>query len=363
MRLLLVLLAAGLAGCASSPPPSAVALADATLSGTVTYLPRIALPPDAEVTVRLLDVSLADAPSTPLAEATIALAGRQVPVPFALTYAPDQIEPRRRYVVRAEIRDGAGALRWATDTAIPVLTQGGPSDDVEVRVVQVAADAPRGPHDREADPSVALVGPTWRLVRVETGTEHLKPDADRTYTLTFDAEGRYTGQEDCNRYGGAFTTGAGDALDLAPGPVTLAACLPTDAAVDLAGRLANVERYAVIDGRLTLRGSNLALVFERAGGDTGGMSPQPTGQTLTYACDAGGDAFEFTLRTGPGEIALWLPERFEGRAGGTYHVLGQVRAASGAKYQDGPVTVWTRGDEALLEVDGQTFDACRRATD
>ena len=31
--------------------------------------------------------------------------------------------------------------------------------------------------------------------------------------------------------------------------------------------------------------------------------------------------------TGPGEIALWLPARF----GSRYLVLGQVRAASGAK--------------------------------
>ena len=58
----------------------------------------------------------------------------------------------------------------------------------------------------------------------------------------------------------------------------------------------------------------------------------------------------------PGEIAVWLPDRFEGREGGTYRVLGQVRSASGAKYQDGPVTVWTKGtDYALLEVDGEEF--------
>ena len=354
MRLALLLLAAGLAGCASSPPPAA----DATLSGTVTYRARIALPPDAEVTARLLDVSLADAPSVTLAETTIGLDGRQVPVPFSLTYDPGRIEPRRRYVVRAEIRDGEGALRWTTDTAVPVLTQGAPSDGVEVRVVQVAATG-AGPHDADAHPSVALVGPTWRLVRVETGAERLAPDPDRSYTIAFDAEGRYSGQDDCNRYSGAFTTGAGDALDLAPGPMTVAACGPAEAPVDFAGRLETVERYAVAGGRLTLRGDGVALVFERAGGDVGGMTPQPTGRTLTYACDADGGPFEFTVRTGPGEVALWLPPRFEGRDGGTYRVLGQVRAASGAKYQDGPVTVWTRGDEALLEVDGEAYPGCR----
>ena len=49
------------------------------------------------------------------------------------------------------------------------------------------------------------------------------------------------------------------------------------------------------------------------------MTPQPTGQTLVYEC---GD-YEFVVRTGPGEVALYLPE--------DYRVLGQVRSASGAK--------------------------------
>ena len=113
----------------------------ATLRGTVTYLPRVALAPDAVVTVRLLDVSLADAPSETLAEQTIRPDGQQVPLPFALSYDPARVEARRRYVVRAEIHDADGALRWTTDTAFPVLTQGAPTDGVEVRVVQGAGDA------------------------------------------------------------------------------------------------------------------------------------------------------------------------------------------------------------------------------
>lgn len=109
----------------------------ATLTGTVAYRQRIALAPNAVVTVRLLDVSLADAPSVTLAEQTIRPEGRQVPIPFALDYDAARVEARRRYVVRAEIRDADGALLWTTDTATPVLTQGAPMDGVEVRVVQV----------------------------------------------------------------------------------------------------------------------------------------------------------------------------------------------------------------------------------
>ena len=114
--------------------------ASATLTGTVTHLPRIALPPDAVVVVRLLDVSRADAPSTPLAESRVEAPG-QVPIPFSLGYDPSQIQPRRRYVVRAEILDARGALLWTTDTAYPVLTNGAPSSGIEVRVVQAASAA------------------------------------------------------------------------------------------------------------------------------------------------------------------------------------------------------------------------------
>ena len=119
--------------------------------------------------------------------------------------------------------------------------------------------------------------------------------------------------------------------------------------------LHDVERFAIAGGELALRSADQALVLERAP-DATGMAPQPTGRDLEFACDG----FSFRIRTGPGEIALWLPERFSGRDGGTYRVLGQVRAASGAKYQDGPVTVWNKGDEAFLEVDGEAFAACRR---
>ena len=106
--------------------------ADATLTGTVTYRPRIALPPNAVLSVKLLDVSRADAPSVTLAETRVGTDGAQVPPPFSLDYDSGDIQPRMRYVVRAEIFDADGVLMWTTDTAYPVLTQGAPDDGVEV---------------------------------------------------------------------------------------------------------------------------------------------------------------------------------------------------------------------------------------
>lgn len=99
----------------------------ATITGTVSYLQRIALPPNATLVVKLEDVSRADAPSIVIAERTIETAGRQVPISFKLVYDPAEIQARNRYGVRAQIFYG-GNLRWMSTTAYPVITQDNPTE-------------------------------------------------------------------------------------------------------------------------------------------------------------------------------------------------------------------------------------------
>lgn len=108
----------------------------AELTGTVVYRERMALRMDAVITVRLSDVSLMDVPSIPIAEQTIEARGKSVPIPYQLSYDPARIEEGNSYAVRAEIRSGDGKLMWTTDTMIPVLTRGAPSDGVEIMLVR-----------------------------------------------------------------------------------------------------------------------------------------------------------------------------------------------------------------------------------
>jgi uncharacterized lipoprotein YbaY len=112
---------------ACEPQPAAV------ITGTVTYLQRIALPPDATVVVTLEDVSLADAPSIVMGGDMIRTAGLQVPIPFSIAYDPAEIIPQHRYVVRAKIFYGED-LSWTSTTAYPVITQDSPTDNVEIMV-------------------------------------------------------------------------------------------------------------------------------------------------------------------------------------------------------------------------------------
>ena len=106
------------------------------LTGRVTYRTRAALPPGAIIDVRLLDVSRLDAPAAVRGRVEIVTRGEQVPVPFAVGYDADVIDPAHRYTVQATITvDGRVAYR--TTTAHVVLTSGAPVKDIEVVVQPV----------------------------------------------------------------------------------------------------------------------------------------------------------------------------------------------------------------------------------
>lgn len=114
------------------PPAPSTSL---TLIGTVLYRERIALPPDARLSVRISDVGRMDAPAPVIAETEMATEGRQMPLAFSLTYDPVRIDPRGRYAVSARIMDGGGRLIWVTDThnALPA-----PGETIELRLVRAA---------------------------------------------------------------------------------------------------------------------------------------------------------------------------------------------------------------------------------
>ncbi len=87
-----------------------------TLTGTVSYRERIALPNNARISVQLADVSRADAPATIVSQTTFRANGRQVPIPFTLQYNPNRLQANGRYTVSARITGADGQLMFTTDT-------------------------------------------------------------------------------------------------------------------------------------------------------------------------------------------------------------------------------------------------------
>lgn len=106
----------------------------AEVTGTVTKLDRMALPPNAVVTVQLRDTSRQDVAAITLDEQRIELEGDQLPVPYILEYDEAEIEDTNTYTVFVRI-EADGELLYITDTAYPVITRDAPTEDVEVIVV------------------------------------------------------------------------------------------------------------------------------------------------------------------------------------------------------------------------------------
>ena len=226
---------------------------NATVSGTVAYRERVALPPDAVVEVRLVEASRADAASETIAAVTVDASGRQVPIPFSLGYDTARIDPRNRYALRAEIRSATGELMWITDPVVPALGSGMATTDVLLTLTQAPGSAP-----------TTLIGPTWQLAEIRTvAGVVLTLDAGAPYAMVFGRDGRYSGQADCNRIGGGFAASVEGRIGFTESLATLAACPEGSAAGDMLTVLSGADRYSIDGARLTLRGPAGTLVFTR----------------------------------------------------------------------------------------------------
>lgn len=170
--------------------PAAPALAaPRSLRGTVSYRERMALPPGAIVEVKLLDVSLADAPSRTIAETRVS--GRRIPAPWTLRFDTRQIEPRHSYALQARITH-RGQLLFITTERHSVFT-GGP-DNTDIWVQRVAGD------DRPPAAAPSPIG-SWRLASL--GGKDVP--ASINTTLEIAADGKVSGRGGCNGFGGTAT--------------------------------------------------------------------------------------------------------------------------------------------------------------
>ena len=108
------------------------------VSGTIWIRQKVALPPDAVLTVTLSDASLADAPSKVLAQKAVRTEGKQSPFSFVLPFNPADVQPNARILLSAAITVN-DKLVFITDTVQPVINQGGTKADLTLVPVQQTA--------------------------------------------------------------------------------------------------------------------------------------------------------------------------------------------------------------------------------
>jgi len=230
-----------------------------TVNGTATYLQRIAMPPDAVLTVRVEDVSRADAPATLLAQTREPFGARQVPIPFSLQVPATAIDPRMRYAVRATITVG-GELRFTTTRHHAVLTRGAPNQvDLVLDAVRSAPPPPPPPSSSAA--ATTLKDTYWKLVELGGAKIALLPQQEREVRVTLASQGtRVIGFSGCNPLVARYEQD-GPALRFKPatdGPLT---CSPP--LMELEGRvltvLAATTGYRIDGERVTLRAGDQVL--------------------------------------------------------------------------------------------------------
>ena len=123
LSLLIILIMSTLFACSNT----------ATMTGTITYAEKIALPAEGVVvTVKIEDVSRADAPAVTIGQQVIENPG-QVPIPFEVEYNPSDIDERYVYALRARI-EVDGKLWFINTSRYAVITRGNPTSNIEVMV-------------------------------------------------------------------------------------------------------------------------------------------------------------------------------------------------------------------------------------
>jgi putative lipoprotein len=232
------------AGCAKT----------ATVTGTVTYRERIALPPEGVVvTVKVEDVSRADAPAVTIGEQIMENPAHQVPIPFEIEYNHSDIDERYTYAMRVRI-EVDGKL-WFTNTSrYQVITRGFPSSNVEVMLEKV------GPRE-----TLTLEDTAW-VLEAYGNKESFKGQIENTeITIEFkSAEGNFGGSGGCNNYFGGYEINKNELIIKSPIGSTMMACPEPimEQEQEYFKLLETTETYQIQNGKLIISCSdNKGLVF------------------------------------------------------------------------------------------------------
>ncbi len=157
------------------------------VSGQVFYRERIALPPEALLEVRLIDVSPADAPTRGIA-VTRVKTRHQMPIPYRLLFDEARLQRGHSYALHARITI-RGKVMFMTTARQARLDERLDQTVIEVELVQSAAVV-----------SAAATG-RWRAEAIRN--RHVPSDFEAVLEIA--ADGGVRGSGGCNRISGRVT--------------------------------------------------------------------------------------------------------------------------------------------------------------
>lgn len=118
------------------PVPPIAEVGITHVEGSVSYRERMLMPAGSTLTVRVQDVSRADARAETISEISYTLDGSGPPFGYRMRVFNDRVDPQHTYAVRAEIHDPRGRLMYTTDQRHEVLTRGA-SNEAHLVLVRV----------------------------------------------------------------------------------------------------------------------------------------------------------------------------------------------------------------------------------
>ena len=99
-----------------------------------------------------------------------------------------------------------------------------------------------------------ITGQTWHLTSITTvqRREIVPAEAVANYTITFNDDGTWDGQADCNQVSGTYTIEGQAILTIALGPSTMAACAEDSLSDRYLEALVTTTTYSIAENQMTL---------------------------------------------------------------------------------------------------------------
>lgn len=210
-----------------------------TITANVFYLQRIGLPPGAQVTLILEDISKVDMPAVVIAEQTITAAS---PPPYQLdvSYDAAKIKPQHRYALRANITLDGQLLFTNTEQVDAFANQGLAPSEIVVSQVRAGSE------------QTNLNNIQWHLSMLGAQAVTTEVTQYTPYLMFKQDDNQVVGFAGCNRFSGNYAA-LGDSVQLTELLTTKKLCFQQmNLETQFLTALSEVESYKVIDNTLTL---------------------------------------------------------------------------------------------------------------
>lgn len=170
------------------------------IEGTVWYRERMLLPPDAEVSITLEDVSRLDVRSELIAVTRFMPQGGP-PWNFTLEYDPAKIHEKGRYALRARIEAG-GRLIFTSTEHIAAFGRK-PEKPVKILVSQVSSQKKKKDAPTQ-NLNANLTDTYWKLIELHGGPAALGAGERELHMVLITEDSRIRGFSGCNTFAGIY---------------------------------------------------------------------------------------------------------------------------------------------------------------